>query len=113
LKQLIEAQLSVEEVPDSSMNDMNVIEDLFFQLQETDLLGEFVAEDKLKKFIEKYFKNPSNERKQKQNDHSELLEELREEIRNLLIKDTDHEADKAVIKECDIGSDNEMAIDLT
>ena len=30
LKQLSEEQLSVEDVPDFSMNDMNLIEDLFF-----------------------------------------------------------------------------------
>ncbi|CEG69095.1 hypothetical protein RMATCC62417_05234 [Rhizopus microsporus] len=113
LKQLIEEQLSVEGVPDFSMNDLNAIEDLFFQLRETDLLREFVAEDKLKKFIEKYFKNSSNERKQKQNDYSELLEELPEEIRDLLIKDTDHEADEAVNKEYDEGSDSKITIDLT
>ncbi|ORE15049.1 hypothetical protein BCV71DRAFT_237886 [Rhizopus microsporus] len=91
LKQLIEEQLSVEDVPDFSMNDMN--------LKETDLLREFVAEDTLKEFIEKHFKNSSNERKQKQKDYSELLEELPEEIRDLLIKDIDHEADEAVNKE--------------
>ncbi|CEI90590.1 hypothetical protein RMCBS344292_04911 [Rhizopus microsporus] len=95
------------------MNDMNAIEYLFFQLKETDLLREFVAEDKLKKFIKKYFKNPNNERKRKQKDYSELLEELPEGIRDLLIKDTDHEANEAVNKKCDEGSDSEMAIDLT
>ncbi|KAG1176984.1 hypothetical protein G6F70_004483 [Rhizopus microsporus] len=79
LKQLIEEQLSVEDVPDFK----------------TDLLREFVAEDTLKESIEKHFKNPCNERKQKQKDYSELLEELLEEIRDLLIKDTDHEADEA------------------
>ncbi|CAO3694746.1 unnamed protein product [Rhizopus microsporus] len=99
LKQLIQEQLSVEGVSGFSMNDTSVIEDLFFQLKETDLLIEFVAEDTLKKFIKKYFKNPSNERKRKQKDYSELLEELLEEIRGLLIKDTDHEADEAVNKE--------------
>ncbi|RCH85728.1 hypothetical protein CU097_004742 [Rhizopus azygosporus] len=87
LPELIEEQLSVEDVPDFSMNDMNVIEDLFF------------TEDTLKEFIEKHFKNSSNERKQKQKDYSELLEELPEEIRDLLIKDIDHEADEAVNKE--------------
>ncbi|KAG1172809.1 hypothetical protein G6F70_007981 [Rhizopus microsporus] len=113
LKQLIEEQLSVEGVPDFSMNDMNATEDLFCQLKETNLLREFVAEDKLKKFIEKYFKNPSNERKQKQKDYSELLEELPEEIKDLLIKDTEHEADETVNKECDESNDGEMAIDFT
>ncbi|KAG1173180.1 hypothetical protein G6F70_005971 [Rhizopus microsporus] len=101
LKQLSEEQLSVG-VPEFSMNDTSVIEDLFFQLKETDLLREFVAKDTLKKFIKKYFKNPSNERKQKQKDYSELLEELLEEIRGLLIKDTDHEADEAVNKEYNV-----------
>ncbi|CEG64719.1 hypothetical protein RMATCC62417_01645 [Rhizopus microsporus] len=57
--------------------------------------------------------NPSNERKQKQKDYSELLEELPEGIRDLLIKDTDHEADEAVNKECDEGSDSKMTIDIT
>ncbi|RCH91011.1 hypothetical protein CU097_007727 [Rhizopus azygosporus] len=116
LKQLIEEQLSVEGVPGFSMNDMNTIEYLFFQLKETDLLREFAAEDKLKKFIKKCFTNPSNERKRKQKDYSELLEELPEGIRDLLIKDTDHEANEAneaVNKKCDEGSDSEMAIDLT
>ena len=102
LKQLIQEQLSVEGVSGFSMNDTSVIEDLFFQLKETDLLIEFVAEDTLKKFIKKYFKNPSNERKRKQKDYSELLEELLEEIRGLLIKDTDHEADEAVNKEYNV-----------
>ncbi|RCH83923.1 hypothetical protein CU097_008701, partial [Rhizopus azygosporus] len=45
LKQLIQEQLSVEGVSGFSMNDTSVIEDLFFQLKETDLLIEFVAED--------------------------------------------------------------------
>ncbi|CEG77633.1 hypothetical protein RMATCC62417_12346 [Rhizopus microsporus] len=110
LKQLIEEQLSVEGVPNFSMNNMNAIEDLFFQLKETDLLREFVAEDKLKKFIEKYYKDPSNERKQKQKDYSELVARRNQ---GFLIKDTDHEADEAVNKEYDVGNDNEMAIDLT
>ena len=66
------------------------------------MLREFVAEDTLKEFIEKHFKNSSNERKQKQKDYSELLEELLEEIRGLLIKDTDHEADEAVNKEYNV-----------
>ena len=66
------------------------------------MLREFVAEDTLKESIEKHFKNPCNERKQKQKDYSELLEELLEEIRDLLIKDTDHEADEAVNKEYNV-----------
>ncbi|CEG67822.1 hypothetical protein RMATCC62417_04187 [Rhizopus microsporus] len=113
LKKLIEEQLSVEGVSGFSMNDTSAIEDLFFQLKETDLLREFIAEDKLKQFIEKYFKNSSNERKQKQRGYSELLEEFSEEIKDLLVKDTEHEANEAANKECDEGSDSEMAIDLT
>ncbi|ORE22138.1 hypothetical protein BCV71DRAFT_224740, partial [Rhizopus microsporus] len=74
----------------------------------TDLLREFVAEDTLKESIEKHFKNPCNERKQKQKDYSELLEELLEEIRDLLIKDTDHEADEAVNKEYNVKKTSEQ-----